>query len=61
MSKRLNTLDLQDIKITDPIFGSYLKLVAEKMIPYQWDILNDRVKDAIPTHCIENFRIAPVK
>lgn len=58
MSKRLNTLDLQDIKITDPIFGSYLKLVAEKMIPYQWDILNDRVKDAIPTHCIENFRIA---
>ncbi|NLK10003.1 MAG: glycoside hydrolase family 127 protein, partial [Staphylococcus equorum] len=51
-------LNLKDIKITDSLFGSYLKLVNEKMIPYQWDILNDRVKDAIPTHCIDNFRIA---
>lgn len=51
-------LNLKDIKITDSLFGSYLKLVNEKMIPYQWDILNDRVKDAISTHCIDNFRIA---
>lgn len=58
MSEGLKTIKLSSIRITDSLFGSFLKLVAEKMIPYQWEILNDRVEDAIPTFCIENFRIA---
>ena len=28
------------------------------MIPYQWEILNDRVPDSEPSHAIDNFRIA---
>ena len=28
------------------------------MLPYQWEALNDRLKDTEPSHCIENFRIA---
>lgn len=28
------------------------------MLPYQWDVLNDRAAGEEPTHCAENFRIA---
>lgn len=58
MPDGLKTIKLSSIRITDPLFGSYSKLVAEKIIPYQWEILNDRVEDAVPTYCINNFRIA---
>lgn len=34
------------------------EVAREKMIPYQWDALNDQVPDAEPSHAIENLRIA---
>lgn len=46
------------VKITDPLFGAYSSMVAEKIVPYQWDVLNDHTRGAFPTNCIENFRIA---
>lgn len=49
---------LKGIEITDPLFGSYAALVADVIIPYQWNILNDRVVGATKSYCIENFRIA---
>lgn len=58
MEEGLKTIRLNNIRITDSLFGSYSKLVTEKIIPYQWEILNDRVEDAIPTYCIDNFKIA---
>lgn len=58
MAKGLETINLNNIRITDSLFGSYSKLVVEKIIPYQWEILNDRIKDAEPSYCIDNFRIA---
>lgn len=58
MMDGLRTIRLDKVKIKDSFFGSYAKLVAEKMIPYQWDILNDHAKDAMPSGCIRNFRIA---
>lgn len=51
-------ISLSRVRITDDLFGSYVNLVSEKIIPYQWDILNDRVPGAEKSHCIENFRIA---
>ncbi|MDR0443836.1 MAG: glycoside hydrolase family 127 protein, partial [Treponema sp.] len=33
-------------------------LIPEKVIPYQGEILNDRIPDAPPSHCLDNFRIA---
>ena len=39
-------------------FGRFIDLVRDSVIPYQWETLNDRVPDAAPSHCIENFRIA---
>lgn len=45
---------LEHIRITDPLFGRYADMVAEKLLPYQWEVLNDRERSG----CIENFRIA---
>lgn len=50
--------ELQNVKITDCEWKRYLNLVSDVIIPYQWDILNDRVEDAAPSHCLDNFRIA---
>jgi DUF1680 family protein len=54
----LKPIKLSNIRITDSLFGSYSRLVTEKIIPYQWEILNDRIKEADPTYCIANFKIA---
>ncbi len=48
-------------RVRDAFWSKRLKTVREKMIPYQWEALNDRVKDAEPSHCIRNFKIAAGK
>ena len=35
-----------------------MHLVKDVIIPYQWDILNDKLEDVETSHCIENFKIA---
>ena len=55
---KLQLISLNDTKIDDFFWNKYIKLVTKEIIPYQWEILNDRVKDAEPSHCIENFKIA---
>lgn len=56
--RKLESVRLGDIKIDDEFWNRYIGLVREKMLPYQWEVLNDRIPDAAPSHCIENFRIA---
>jgi DUF1680 family protein len=63
-------LNLKAIKINDPFWVRYMELIRKEMIPYQWDVLNDKAniviekeRDAnhIPSeksHAIENFKIA---
>jgi len=55
---QLKQLSLEQVKISDPFWGRYLKLVKEVVIPYQYDVLHDRVSDAAPSYAIRNFRIA---
>jgi len=55
---KLKPLPLKDISINDLFWNKYIKLVPDVIIPYQWDILNDRVEGAEPSHCISNFKIA---
>ncbi|OPA79452.1 hypothetical protein BVG16_10295 [Paenibacillus selenitireducens] len=52
------TLPLQDVQIQDTFWSSYMDLVHQVVIPYQWDALNDRIPDAEPSYAIHNFRIA---
>lgn len=56
--EKLSLLELKNIKIQDLFWGRYIELVKKVIIPYQWDILNDRVEGAQPSHCLENFKIA---
>ena len=58
MGQHLKQLELNNIKITDEFLGKYAKCVGEKIIPNQWEILNDCLEGAQPTCCIKNFRVA---
>ena len=48
-----------DVAIDDDFWGRYDRLVREKVLPYQWEALNDRVEGAdekrLPLH---NFLVA---
>lgn len=56
--KKLHTIGLNAICIDDPFWNKYTRSVTEKIIPYQWRVLNDREPEAEPSHCIRNFRRA---
>ncbi len=55
---RSESLDLKRIKIKDAFWSKHVNLVKDTIIPYQWDVMNDRIADAESSHCLENFRIA---
>lgn len=55
---RLHSVDLKKIKINDAFWSKHVNLVKDAIIPYQWDAINDRIADAEPSHCLENFAIA---
>ncbi|MGN1175103.1 MAG: glycoside hydrolase family 127 protein [Roseburia sp.] len=56
--RRRKSLPLNQIEVNDFFWNKYTRLVTEQIIPYQWEILNDNIKDAEPSHCIKNFEIA---
>lgn len=49
---------LKDAHISDPFWSTYINLVRDVVIPYQWEALNDRIPNAEPSYAIKNFRIA---
>jgi len=73
MTNTLHTSNIKNIEITDPIFGHYVSIISESILPYQWnalnggvdisdsdqwEALNGRVTDERTSSCIDNFRIA---
>lgn len=50
--------EVSDYKITDSFWKAKLDIVKDKMIPYQWEALNDQIVDAAPSYSIKNFKIA---
>lgn len=51
-------LALRKIQITDEFWKDKMELVRNEVIPYQWEALNDRIKDAAPSFCMRNFELA---
>lgn len=47
-----------DGRISDRFWSRMQEIIRTEGIPYQWEALNDRVKDAEPSYCMRNFRIA---
>ena len=56
--KVYRSISNRHIQIHDSFFDHYVDMIADTVLPYQWDILNDRVEGAERSHCLENFRIA---
>ena len=54
----MEKIPLKNIKITDSVWSYYRNLTKDVIIPYQWEALNDRIEDAPPSGCINNFKIA---
>ncbi len=51
-------LDLRAVHVEDKYWSTYMNLIRDTVIPYQWEAINDRVPDAEPSHAMRNFRIA---
>lgn len=73
MANKLRPVNIRQIEITDPLFGRYVSMIAESILPYQWnalnggvdisdsdqwEALNGRITDERVSSCIDNFRIA---
>lgn len=51
-------LKKEECRIDSTFWNRYIQVVKNEVIPYQWDILNDKIADSEPSHAIDNFRIA---
>lgn len=49
---------LKNFKAADGFWKQEMELVRKEVLPYQWEILNDRVEGAAPSFCMRNFKIA---
>ena len=52
----VDTLKL--FRVDDAFLGRYQRLVTGSVIPYQEDILNDRIPGVEKSHAVENYRLA---
>ena len=55
---KLKQGDLSHICINDKFWKKHIDLVESTIIPYQWEIMNDRIPGAQSSHCLDNFKIA---
>ncbi|MFW5980826.1 MAG: glycoside hydrolase family 127 protein, partial [Halanaerobiaceae bacterium] len=58
---KLNHISWDKVNFNQGFWGNMVNLANEKVIPYQWEALNDEIPEAEPSHAIENFRIAAGK
>ena len=56
-TSKIKPLPLKNTNIQGSFWSRYAELIRDKVIPYQWEALNDRVPDAAKSHCIKNFEI----
>lgn len=50
--------DIKKVTISDEFWARKQELVRTEVIPYQWDILNDRIPEAQASYCMHNFKAA---
>ncbi len=51
-------LSIRNVLVTDSFWGAMMEKTRTRVIPYQWEALNDRIEGAEPSYCIANFKIA---
>lgn len=55
---RLTNVRMEDVKLKGGLLKAVQDLIVRETIPYQYDVLNDNVKEAPKSHAVANFRIA---
>ena len=58
---RLETINLSDIKIEDRFWTKHIHLVKDVILPYQWDVMNDKVPGAESSRCLERQCLFPAE
>ncbi len=56
--KHLRGLPLRNVKIDDRFWNHYVPLVETTILPFMWELINDRVPGAEKSWCIHNFKVA---
>ncbi|MDR2483942.1 MAG: glycoside hydrolase family 127 protein [Treponema sp.] len=51
-------LPLNTVSINDRFWSPFMERIRTKVIPYQWEALNDRIPGAEPSYCMRNFKLA---
>lgn len=54
MQKGYRSVNDKKVAITDPLFAHYVDMIADAVLPYQWEVLNDRVEGAEKSHGLES-------
>ena len=54
----MDTIDLKYVKLQDMFWSEEADLIRTKVLPYQWEALNDRVEGAEPSYSVRNFLMA---
>jgi len=54
----LTPISLKNVNIEESFWSRYVELIRDTVIPYQWEVLNDRIPGVTPSHSIKNYRIA---
>lgn len=50
--------DIRNVALGGGFWSRVAEDVRKKVIPYQWEALNDRVEGAEPSYCVHNFQVA---
>lgn len=58
---RSDPVALKDVQVRDGFWGRLTTLARDVIIPYQWDVMNDRVKGVPPSGVVRNFKIVAGK
>ena len=58
MENKNQPISLRQFQAADGFWKEKMELVRTQVIPYQWEILNDRVEGASPSFCMRNFKVA---
>ena len=52
------SVPMEQVSVEDDFWGGIQEKVRTRLIPYQWEALNDRIEGAEPSFCLRNFRVA---
>ena len=58
VKKVQQNIDLKNVRVDDPFWSHVQRLMLDTVIPYQEDVLHDRIPGVEKSHAVENFRIA---